>query len=369
MHPHATRLLGLIALLVTPTRAHAQPAGAADPAQPTPVTLKFDNAPQKAVVEELAKQANVTLTPDKPWERMGGGAITVDLKDKPFWAALREVCGKASLSLVYSHDDPKLIILKRDNQDWTKFPHVDSGPFVVNLLSIERRSFVNMNKPKDLTRAYTVRYVVYCEPRFRLLQGSLSAKVEEATDDAGNSLVPKTAAAADAKMNFATSWAFPIDAQLDYPKEGATKIAELRASAKFVVQTKSEVIELADPLTSKDVTKVVGGRKVTIREVRRGPEEYEARVTFGRGEVPANQWEQTVFPGNALRLIDAAGKANVAHGFGMGGKADESTYIFKFEKEPPGGSRIGKPVKLTWEVPTQTREVPVTFEFSDLPLP
>jgi hypothetical protein len=53
----------------------------------------------------------------------------------------------------------------------------------------------------------------------------------------------------------------------------------------------------------------------------------------------------------------------------VGGKSDESTFVFRFEKEPPRGSRIGKPVKLVWEIPTQTRDVPVTFEFKDLPLP
>jgi hypothetical protein len=85
--------------------------------------------------------------------------------------------------------------------------------------------------------------------------------------------------------------------------------------------------------------------------------------------VPAAEWEQAVFPGNALRLVDNAGKAVVARGFGMGGKGDEATYVFKFEKEPPAGSRIGKPIKLVWEIPTQTREVPLTFEFKDVPMP
>jgi len=28
-----------------------------------------------------------------------------------------------------------------------------------------------------------------------------------------------------------------------------------------------------------------------------------------------------------------------------------------------------KPLKLAWEIPTETREVPLTFEFKDLPLP
>jgi hypothetical protein len=160
-----------------------------------------------------------------------------------------------------------------------------------------------------------------------------------------------------------------MEGKLEYPKSPGTKIARLRASAKFVAQTKSETIEFSDPLTSRNVTKTVAGRKITVKEIRRTPEEYQATVTFERGEIPPAQWEQTVFPGNTLRLIDGDGKMILARGFGLGGKGDEATYVFKFEKEPPRGSRIGKPLKLEWEIPTETKEVPLQFEFKDLPLP
>jgi hypothetical protein len=358
-------LLALFFVYACPT--HAQPKDIADP---TLVTLKMENVAPKNVFDELATQTNqefLTL-PANLWTKNPGTAISIDVNNQPFWLAMKGACGKSGISLKYATDTatPK-IILSRDNQDWATYPTTATGPFLVSLIGLHRATTVDMRKPADLQKTFYAKFTIFCEPRVRLLRGSLGAKIEQAADDKGNSLVPKDAP--EQPLNFITSWVYNLEGKLDYPKDPGTKIAQLSASAKFIAQTKSETIEYADPLTSKNVTKTVAGRKIIVKEVRRTPEEYEATVTFVRGEIPPAQWEQTLFPGNALRLVDAEGKIVLAKGFGLGGKGDESTFVFKFEKEPPRGSRIGKPLKLVWEIPTETREVPLTFEFKDLPLP
>jgi hypothetical protein len=349
---------------------HAEVKDAGDVSKPTLVTLKMDNVSQQSVFDELAKQAKLEFMtlPKNMWETKPGEKISIDVTDQPFWVAMKDACGKAGISLKYATDtaEPK-IILNRDNQDWVNYPTAASGPFLVSLIGLHRANTVDMRKPNDLQKTFFVKFTVFCEPRFRLLRGPLNAKVEEAVDEKGHSLVPKEAG--EPQTNFITSWVYNFEGKLEYPKDAGTKITKMKVSAKFVAQTQSETIEYADPLTAKNVTKVVAGRKIVIKEVKRGTEEYEATVTFMRGEVPAEQWETTVFPGNSLRLVDGDGKILVAKGFGMGGKGDEATFVFKFEKEPPRGSRIGKPVKLAWEIPTGTREIPLTFEFKDLPLP
>jgi hypothetical protein len=342
----------------------------ADVAQPTMVSVRLDNITPKAVFNELATQEGSpfgTLPPDM-WDRAPGAPITVNAANQPFWVVMKEACNKAGISLKYATDSPTpRIVLSRDNQDWTAYPTTTSGPFMVSLIGLHRASTVDMRKPADIQKTFYAKFTVFCEPRIRLLRGSLGARIEEAVDDKGNSLVVKNAP--EEPMNFVTSWVYNMEGKLEYPKSPGTKIARLRASAKFLAQTKSETIEFSDPLTSRNVTKTVAGRKITVKEIRRTPEEYQATVTFERGEIPPAQWEQTVFPGNTLRLIDGDGKMILAKGFGLGGKGDEATYVFKFEKEPPRGSRIGKPLKLEWEIPTETKEIPLQFEFKDLPLP
>lgn len=357
-------------LLFSAHSARAETKDAGDITKPTLVTLKMQDAAQKDVFDALAKQAKLEFLtlPKNLWENKSISRISIDVTDQPFWLAMKDACGKAGISLKYATDtaEPK-IILTRDNQDWVTYPTVASGPFLVSLIGLHRANTVDMRKPSEIQKTFFAKFTIFCEPRFRLLRGPLNAKVEEAIDDKGNSLIPKDQG--DAPMNFVTSWVYNIEGKLAYPKEPGSKIAKLRASAKFIAQTQSETIEYADPLTTKNVTKDVAGRKILIKEVRRGAEEYEATVTFIRGEIPPEQWEQTVFPGNSLRLVDGEHRILVARGFGMGGKGDEATFVFKFEKEPPKGSRIGKPLKLEWEIPTQTKELPLIFEFKDLPLP
>jgi hypothetical protein len=371
MHPFtpSLRCLAILCSLVC-VATHADPKDVGDPTQPTLITLKLANASPKTAFEELGNKSGQTFLtlPANMWDKNPGNSINVDIDNQPFWLAIKDICGKTGISLKYATDTamPK-IILSRDNQDWTTYPTTATGPFLVSLIGLHRATTVDMRKPTEVQKTFYAKFTVFCEPRIRLLRGSLGAKIDTAVDDKGNSLLPKEMP--EQPLNFITSWVYNLEGKLDYPKEPGTKIAQLKASAKFIAQMKSETIEYADPLTSKNVTKTVAGRKIIIKEVRRTPDEYEATVTFVRGEIPQAQWEQTVFPGNTLRLVDGDNKFILAKGFGMGGKGDESTFVFKFEKEPPRGSRIGKPLKLAWEIPTETREVPLTFEFKDLPLP
>jgi hypothetical protein len=363
------RILGGLFALV-PVVSQAAPKDYGDVSQGTPITVQLQNVPPKAVFDEIARQTGQPFLtqPANLWERSPGAPIGVDVKDQPFWVAMKDVCGKAGISLKYPTDtaEPR-VILARDNQDWTTYPTVTSGPFMVSLIGLHRASTVDMRKPRDVQRTFYAKFTIFCEPRFRLLRAPLVARIEEATDDKGNSLVP--AAATETPMNFVSSWVYNVEGRLEQPKEPGTRIVKLRGSVNFVAQTKSETIEVSDPLTSPNTTVNLPGRKIVIKEVRRGAEEYEATVALIRDGLPAAQWENATFPGNALRLVDGDGKQVVARGFGVGGKSDESTFVFRFEKEPPRGSRIGRPVKLVWEVPTETRELPVAFEFKDLPMP
>ena len=351
--------------------ALAQPKDAGDISKPSLITLKLTDVPPKQIFEEIAKQAQTEflLSPKTLWTTVTSPQ-SLAAENQPFWLVMKEVCSKAEISLKYATDtaEPK-IILARDKQNWTQLPAVASGPFLVSLRGLQRSSFVDMHKPTEVQRTFMAKMTVFCEPRVRLLRASMIAKVESATDDKGNSLAIKTPDADEATMNFVTSWVYNLDANLEFPKDAGTKVTSLKCSAKFIAQTKSETIEIADPTAAKGTVKSIAGRKITLKELRRSDAEWEAVMTLGRDQLTAEQWAGALFPGQSLKLLDAEGRSVVAKGFGVGGKGDELSFIFKFEKDPPKASRIGKPVKLVWEVPTETKELFLSFEFKDVPLP
>ena len=348
----------------------AAAASGADLTQPTLVTVKLANVPPQQVMDELARQADTGFQtlPPKMWDLNAGKPISLQVENQPFWLAMREACGKAQLSLKHATDaDVSRVILTRDNQDWTQYPSVAAGPFLVNLIGLHRSSTVDMRKPADVSRAFYAKFTVFAEPRVRLLRASLYARVDEAIDDKGNAMAPRDYD--DQAMNFVTSWVYNVEAKLDYPANPGAKLKNLKVSMKFIAQAKSETIEFAEPLAANVPAKLVGGRKVTLKELRRGSEEWEAVMTLGRDQLPVEQWQKALFPGNSLKLLDGAGKSIVARGFGLGNRADEATFVFKFEKDGVRGGAFGKPAKLVWEIPVQTVEIPVTVEFKDVTLP
>ena len=354
---------------------------AADVTKPTTVTLRLNDVSARQAFEELAKQSGIEISaPANFWER-GERSVSIDLADQPFWLAMKDVCDKAGVSLKYQTNAARpRILLSRDNPGWTTYPSVTSGPFLVSLIGLQRTSTVDMRKPADVQRSFVARFSVFCEPRVRLLRGSLYATIEQARDDKGNSLAltRQTAdggpANAPEPMNFITSWAYTLEGRLEYPNGAGARIPVLRGFANFVAQTKSETIELPidEPRSFTDVSRTVAGRKILVRELRRAPEEWEAVVTFSRESLPPEQWQRALFPGQTLKLVDGEGKFLTARGFGLGARGDQATFVFKFEKDAgpaTHGPRIGRPVKLTWEIPTETQDLPVTFEFKDVTLP
>ncbi|MEZ0266676.1 MAG: hypothetical protein ACAI43_18255 [Phycisphaerae bacterium] len=288
------RLRSLLALACLAPAALAQPKDAGDVSQPSLVTLKLENAPPQKVFEEIAKQGKTefSVSPAKTFWNTTTAPLSVAIDNQPFWLAMKDACGKAEVSLKYATDtaEPR-VILARDKQNWTQLPSVTSGPFLVSLRGLQRSSTVDMHKPSDVQRSLVAKLTVFCEPRVRLLRGSMVAKVEQAADDKGNSLVRKTPDADAETMNFVTSWVYNLDAPLEYPpKDGAgAKLPVLKCSAKFVAQVKSETIEIADPVASKGASKSVAGRKITLKELRRGDGEWEAVMTLSRDQLTPEQ--------------------------------------------------------------------------------
>jgi hypothetical protein len=348
------------------------PARAEDIAKPTLVTLKLADVPPQQAFDELAKSSGVEfVSPPRFWQRESP-SVGLDFDHQPFWLALKDLCAKTGVSLKYETNAPKpRILLSRDNPGWTQYPSVSSGPFLISLIGLQRSSTVDMRQPDDVRRSFIARFSIFCEPRVRLLRGSLLAKIEEAVDDKGHSLVPKEKDPDGDTLNFVTSWSYTLEAKLDYPKEAGTKIPKLRAWANFIAQTASETIEVPidDVRAFKDVSRSVAGRKITFRELRRTDQEWEAVVTFARETLPPEQWENAVFPGHTLALHDGQNQSITARGFGLASKSDQATFVFKFEKDTTKGPKIGRPVKFTWEVPTQTQSLPLNFEFKDVTLP
>jgi hypothetical protein len=127
----------------------------------------------------------------------------------------------------------------------------------------------------------------------------------------------------------------------------------------------------------KDNVQIVGGTKVAFKEFKKqgdGNGIWHLRLTIARGGDAGEVGEalqSTVY--TRLKVLDAKGQPLEHRGYSSTGRNNETEMTLHFgqghrfadgQDEP-----TGDPVKLLWEVPTETRDVTIPFEFTDLPLP
>src|SRR5436190_10735058 len=139
----------------------------------------------------------------------------------------------------------------------------------------------------------------------RVLQGTHSVQIEEAVDENGNSLaIPGL----PPELGFNTNtWPWNMAASLMPQVNTGQKIARLRGSGRFLIQTRCEQAEIADIQNVRGVSKTVGGRKFTFKELRRQGNQYVAMITLFRAGWSQTEWNYMMYPQQTFRLVDAQG--------------------------------------------------------------
>jgi hypothetical protein len=75
---------------------------------------------------------------------------------------------------------------------------------------------------------------------------------------------------------------------------------------------------------------------------------------------------------NRLKVLDAQGHTLQNRGFSSSGSNDRIDFQIRYASgnDPDGdGVAAGTPAKLVWEIPTETKQRKISFEFKDLPMP
>jgi hypothetical protein len=109
------------------------------------------------------------------------------------------------------------------------------------------------------------------------------------------------------------------------------------------------------------VTKVVAGRRFTLKEVRKQGNQYVAMLTLYRAGWTPNEWNYMMYPQQTFRMVDGRGVPLMRLGNGnSGGGVDQMDIDIQFQRQNWNGTEnAGEPVKLLWEVPVETKEVSV----------
>src|SRR5688572_124248 len=184
----------LVATLAWPALAQQQEAPTTRQAPPpgSVVMLKFTDARPSEIFAELARQSGAELKtyPRNLWESQEWTPLTVNLENVSFWHAIKELSDKTGINLQRMGMDRELVLVQGQGKPWLNAPTSEHGPFLV----VAQSAYLSHNADlttREVRRNCTIRFMVYAEPKVKVLKGLFSAEIEEATDENGVPLKPQ----------------------------------------------------------------------------------------------------------------------------------------------------------------------------------
>jgi hypothetical protein len=348
------------------------------------VTLHVKDAPADQVLAELSRQGMfaIPVIPENLFkqEHLNVPKLTMDVDRQPFWVAMREFCEKSQLRINAMGGDRRFVVMQGGDDSLFGLA-VYSGPFMVVANSVTRTSSIALGRNRTPAKNLGVQVSVYAEPKLNVMGHDYYLRLTEATDDRGNSLlVPGQGAYGS--MGQDTSCRWTLGQSLAIPDNLGTRLVRLKGFSRALVQTRSETWEVAaDAVPTAPggggggdpgpPAKSIAGRKYVAAELKGTTGNlYELKLTIVR-EGPARRQEDWQQWGRGVRVsvLDAEGKALASRGSNTSGPEDKVTCTYSFGRDLDTGGKAGVPAKVVVEVPTETREVEVPFEFRDVPLP
>ncbi len=350
-------------------------AKARDSVKASHITLK-KTASLEEVFKTIAQQTGNRLNAEALPASVRQKSVSLAISKTPFWDVMDQLALDYQFRLESqtqgNADKPALLLKPLD----PKIPSPVVKP-------MNRGAFrVSVNPPQFRPRFGTsdeqllrVPFQLACEPRLRPLFLNLEGKDFSARTPQGKAIPPFNP---DAKLELplgegGTETAFHLDFQV--PKPFAEPAIQLTGKAVLTVAAGSEEISFTNLEMAEGTARRRGGVTVTIKEVSFKPDEKQAHQHQAKFQVmvhydtggPAFESHRTWIFHNRVLLEDA------------NGKRIERNSNFHTALQTDGGVIVeyhfdhltGKPgdYKFLYIAPTLIINVPVSFEFKNLPIP
>jgi len=350
--------------------------------QPAKITLNLEGASAEEAFDQIAKQAGVDLVVDNPSMWQQTDLVFLNVKDAAFWPTFMQLCqqSRVNFDMYYGSDRPRSLRLYGGGGEnrFSKYPVAEAQGFMVFAQSAQRNYNVSYEANATPNSSFSIQLMVLTDPSIAITQMG-SPVVTEAVDENGTSLM--IPAGKRSNMYYGggrnESLVQQTGLALEYPANGGKKIAKLKAYLRATAATRMEKIEAESPLTMKPIKKELPGYDVLIQPLKPQKDSgeqkrYELKITFikkraaeGTGGLRRENndyWSLL----NSIALTDANGRRYNNGGGGSSGGNDSYECTMNFYGQ---GSNQGEPVKLTWRLPAETKELRVPFEFKDLVIP
>ena len=355
-------------------------------ASATLITLKIKDGTVDDVLNALTKQCGY---PMKMYNRAafrarGNNAdpqtFTLDYDNQPFWDVLKDVCAKTGISPYNDGQNRRgLTFMPAANMGGSMFncPISSSGAALCAMQALSRNSSITFGQNSPPNFNFNAQMLIMFEPKVRISSYYSSPQIDEAVDDKGNSLVNKAQQGSSSPNSASRQTQLGLGLNLIYPQTNpGTKIVKLRGKVRLNVATRAESVEVSD-LTKEQTQKSPSGRRITVRGVKpqndnENNRQYNLQVTFYRDGTDQQKFAESLnIP--TVRLLDKDGRElqyqHNSRNDSNENEANQTMVFYRYGRNEGREEDVGEPVKVIWDVTTDTKEISVPFEFTDLPMP
>ncbi|MEW4567671.1 hypothetical protein AB1L88_07350 [Tautonia sp. JC769] len=354
---------------VTRIRATLSEAGAENPAEATRITIQGDGIRLSEALRELQRQSGNRISDLR--ELYGQDAtnpgLDLQIEDRPFLEAFDLIAEQAGLEPIFYTGDGTIGLLTRgamvegQGEGAGSAPAIYTGPFRVSLNQVAAQH--------DLTtgsRSTNAQLMVVWEPRLRPMLMNLDVSNVEIADDRGQAVQPSVSGESGTVVLRPENPTAELNLNMVSPDREARQLDRLKVRATLTVPSGNEVfrLDLGTPNPSQergDVTVSVGRVEVDgfVWKV-------DVRVTYEGQSEAFETYRQGLFNNRIWLQRPDGSRFDQNGGFNQIGAATNSmAFQYLFVDAP------GKPsdYQLVYETPGAVLEVPLEFEFTDIPLP
>lgn len=338
-----------------------------------PISLQLVAASPEEAFAELAKQADVQIKPMRPDLWTKADPVELKIENGRFWPVFMDMCQQANVRYnpFSSGSDPRAVQLFSADQGpetITKYPRSEAQGCIVVLMSANRNYAISFANPTQTVNGVGIQAMFLADPGVDL-GSSLQAVVMEAVDENGMSLVLP----GNQQMSYggqSRSLIRNVPMNLAYPANAGKKLVRLKAEIRANIITRTDTLTIDSPMDAEPQKKEMAAWSVEFKSAKTVGNMIEVQVAISgkqtaQGMDRKNMWN--LLP--SMELVDSQGTHYTQIGLGgMGGTPDSMTFTTRFGSPMPG-QPLGKPAKLIWTLPVETKEIRLPFEFKDLPIP
>jgi hypothetical protein len=364
----ATRsLFGAIFLFLT---AATQAADTLPPA--TLLSLKLNEVPAADAFATLLAEAGLSLEGRSrqlliPREK----PVTLNLEERPFWQALKELCDKTQVD-VDEVQENGLLRLRDAAAKPGVAPWAVNGPaaLIINRIDARRTlSYMRAFEP-DSTCTFAIRPLAEGSFKPRLYR---IERVEPTVTDAQE---PVTLFEQYFSSNYFAHPAWRQHAfMLKMPEVmRGRKLPRLTVTVRYVMELQTKTLEIDNLLQAAGAEHDVVNFKFKVAEAApTQASRFKFTFELSRAGRPAQEWREFADLSTQFtpKILDADGKPLQMLSGGGGGGPDMRRFdqTVTTQRGAGGGAVSGPPHKLVWEYPVDAKTLDVKFEFTDVPIP